>query len=772
MQQKKVATKKTTHWYAQQYINRYGFHLVPIKPNSKQPIGNNWGEVLTPAEYWQEHPEHGIGSNLGPSLMCSTDIDCSDSLEMLSESMGLPFNDLESLPVIKGASKGYRVMLRVPDGVDLPYCKLTWPSKLDPTGDKHRDTLRRAREAKEAGHFTLEDELREEAKQYAPYTVFELRASQIGGKARQDILPPSIHPDTGEPYQWISKPPNTLDEWPTPPDWLLTIWREWDKFGPQLRAACPWIEQPEAPKPKKPSKANKEAHDVQTEFNNSYDLAQMLEHYGYKRRGKSYLSPHSTTNIAGVHIFKCGTKAYIHHASDPLCSTENNRPVSCYDLYVEYEHGGDRKKAFKAAAEQLGIELKPKATTVYNEPPPNSPAVPENVGPAIVKWVHESARGKPLGTLENIIQLCDIYGITARYNVIAKEEVITVPDTTFTMDNNQANSLAMVLSYAQRHQIPTGNIPEYMTIIADRNKYNPVVNWVTSKSWDGVDRFPYLLESLGKVEKPELAEALLKRWLITGIAAAFEPDGVAAQGVLVLQGAQGTGKTSWFKALFGEHQELAIEGFMLNPQDKDSVKIAVSHWGVEMGEIDATFRKADIAALKAFITSPKDEIFLRYSRKSSKYPRRTFFFASVNDTNFLKDTTGNRRFWTIATGDDLNPNHNIDIQQMWAQVYETWYKNGESWALNKHEYDMLNESNTDHEETDPIDELISLHYDFGVDRREPTTATAIAKELGFREPSRRIINDIGRILKARYGLEKKKVRGQRVYSIPPPKRGF
>lgn len=768
--QQKVTTISDIFKYAKHYAERYNLHLVPVKPNSKQPIGNDWGQAVTPPTYWQANPTHNIGTELFKSNMCSMDGDCSESIDALGERMGLPFNELRTLPTIRGSSKGYRLMLRTPAGLNLPYCKLTWPSKLDPTGEKHKATLRKARDAKVAGDTALEAELREEAKQYAPYTVLELRAGDPT-KARQDLLPPSIHPDTGKPYTWEVKPPHSLDDWPTPPDWLLTIWQEWDKFGPQLRAACPWIETPEAPKPRKPPKQSKDASDVQDAFNEAYDLPQMLETYGYEKRGQRYLSPHSSTNIAGVHLFKCGQKCWVHHASDPLCSEEKGNPVSCYDLYTEYEHNGDRKAAFKAAAELMGIELKPKAQTVYNEPPVDSPAKPSQVGPAIVNWVHESARGKPLSTLENVIQLCSIYGINARYNCIKKEEEILIPSASYTIDNAQACAITEVISYASRHQIPTGNIAEYLTVLSDRNQYNPVVNWVTSKAWDGNDRFEALVDSLGKTPDRKLTAALLKRWLLSAIAAAFEPNGVAAQGMLVLQGPQGTGKTSWFKALLGDHQELGKEGVMLNPADKDSVKIAISHWLVELGELDATFKKADIAALKAFITNQFDEIFLRYSRKSSKFPRRTVFFASVNGSRFLMDETGNRRYWTIATGNDINPNHDIDMQQLWAQIYEL-YKQGERWELTKEEHDALKESNENHEELDPIAELIDLHFDFGVTRRDQFTATEIALEIGIREPKRRDLTNIGKALRDTFSLESRKSNGKLIYDLPPPKRGF
>jgi hypothetical protein len=82
----------------------------------------------------------------------------------------------------------------------------------------------------------------------------------------------------------------------------------------------------------------------------------VLEQYGYTRKGKSrYLSPHTTTNLPGVVLFPGEDRCFIHHASDPLCSDDSGKPVNAFDLFCEYEHGGDVSKAVKSATELLGL---------------------------------------------------------------------------------------------------------------------------------------------------------------------------------------------------------------------------------------------------------------------------------------------------------------------------------------------------------------------------------------------------------------------------------
>src|SRR5690606_39387898 len=144
-----------------------------------------------------------------------------------------------------------------------------------------------------------------------------------------------------------------------------------------------------------------------------------------------------------------------------------------------------------------------------------------------------------------------------------------------------------------------------------------------------------------------------------------------AEGVLVFQGPQNLGKTSWLKSLAPRELRLIKDGMMLRPDDKDSVKQVCSFWLVELGELDSTFRRADIAQLKAFITQDTDVLRRPYARRESTYARRTVFFGSVNPREFLHDETGNRRYWTIEC-ESINSRHGLDMQQVWAEVLELW----------------------------------------------------------------------------------------------------
>ena len=364
-----MSTVKPTAWYAARYVERYGMAVIPLKQKSKLPVENDWGnraitDADKAAELWHASPRLNIGLALGPSAMCSLDIDCMDSFRVIADEFGIDIDkELAAVPTIQGASKGMRCMFRVPkDHGIMDYHKINWPAESDPSGEIHRQIMRDAAQAKADGNTKAEALLRADAKKHAAFTVIELRVS-VSGQQRFDALPPSIHPDTGQPYRWIVQPPKTLDEWPEPPAWLMAIWNAWESFKPQLVDACPWLPRQEPP-PIQPATVDTNSGESPiTAFNDANDLPATLERYGYQRKGKRYLSPHSHTGLAGVTVLPDGQRCYIHHASDPLCSDDSGKPVNPFDLFCHYDHSGDTSKAVKAAAEILGMTIKRAAPT-------------------------------------------------------------------------------------------------------------------------------------------------------------------------------------------------------------------------------------------------------------------------------------------------------------------------------------------------------------------------------------------------------------------------
>ncbi len=374
-----------------------------------------------------------------------------------------------------------------------------------------------------------------------------------------------------------------------------------------------------------------------------------------------------------------------------------------------------------------------------------------------------NARGTPFATIENFSRLIKAYGIKIWYDEIAKEVRANIPNKNYLPDNYINCVIAELISLMNEWRIPSGNVKQFLFSIADQSHRNPVREFIESAPWDGTSRLESFYSTIQSANEP-LKEVLLKRWMISAVAAAYEPYGISAGGILVFQGPQYIGKTNWFKNLVPQQfRNLIKDGMSLDTHNKDSVMYCLSHWLVELGEIASTFR-SDLDALKAFITCDKDVLRQPYAASSSTFPRRTVFFGSVNEERFLKDQTGNRRFWTIPCL-SITHTHDLNMQQIWAE-FKVLYDTGEKWHLDKDEFDLLNVTNEEHEITDPMKEKILDYYDWNMPLARWISSTTILEEIGYKNITHSEATRCGSIILKLNGNQKKRSNNKRLLAVP------
>jgi putative DNA primase/helicase len=373
---------------------------------------------------------------------------------------------------------------------------------------------------------------------------------------------------------------------------------------------------------------------------------------------------------------------------------------------------------------------------------------------------------KPLNTLENFSALSRFLGVEYRMNMMTGEEIVSIPGMSVAEGCEANSSVTHMMSQANLASLPSSLVPDYMSMLCAQNPFHPAQQWVDSKPWDGVSRIDQWLATISAKDQL-LKDQMMRRWAISAIAALFKPGGVSAHGVLTLLGDQGIGKTSWFLSLTPKGLGFSKDGMILRPDSPDSVRQVTGHWLVELGELDATFRKSDIAALKAFITQASDTYRLPYARKNTVNPRRTVFFASVNDSKFLADSTGNRRYWTIDCL-EINYRHQIDMQQFWAEI-KTLYQAGESWFLDETELASLNESNEQFMTLDPIAERLETKLDWMAQTIDWNwrTSTEIALAIGLQNPSRSDVTRVATYLQKNRGCTGRRSNGLSMTLVPP-----
>lgn len=371
-----------------------------------------------------------------------------------------------------------------------------------------------------------------------------------------------------------------------------------------------------------------------------------------------------------------------------------------------------------------------------NPPRPKSTAVPQ--------------------TIANVRHLLNGYDWRNQYNVIKKRIDVFVRDQRVSGDGAESVALTRIADLALLNCMSRDGIDRVLEAIAFENTCNPVEQWLRSKPWDGVDRLESFYGTITQRENfPEtLKRLLMRRWLLSAVAAALKPKDFSCRGVLTLQGPQGIGKTRWTRSLVPDvdlRQELVKGDHHLDPGNKDSIITATTHWIVEIGELDSSFKK-DIARLKGFLTADRDKVRRPYGRADMNYQRRTVFCATVNESTFLVDTTGNTRFWTLPAR-SINYEHGIDMQQLFAQV-EVDYANGEPWWLSPAEDALLEEHNQAHQSISVIRELVVSAIEFGRQstfRARSMTASDVLRRLGNQRPTNAEARECGTVLRELLG---------------------
>lgn len=372
-------------------------------------------------------------------------------------------------------------------------------------------------------------------------------------------------------------------------------------------------------------------------------------------------------------------------------------------------------------------------------------------------------------TVANLQHMLDAVGVMVIYDEIKKKLFIAIPGHVGSADNQDNVALAYIYSLAALNGMATGPIANLLIVIGDRNRRNQVKDWIQSKPWDGIDRFEEFASTIQerKGYPSAMKKILLRKWLRSAVASVLMEHGFRCRGVPVLQGPQSIGKGAWFQALVPDpvfSEQVILLGHNLDPASKDSVTKAISHWIVELGELDSTFKK-DIARVKGFLTSGSDKIRRPYGRLESEYPRRTVFCASVNDTCFLVDETGNSRFWTIAV-ESINYQHGIDMQQLFAQIAVEFHA-GEQWWLTQDEEMQLALVNRDHRVVSMVRErlMATINTEAPADAKtEAMSAIDMLKEAGIERPTNPQCKECASVLRELYG-DPKRVQGRYVWRV-------
>ena len=206
-------------------------------------------------------------------------------------------------------------------------------------------------------------------------------------------------------------------------------------------------------------------------------------------------------------------------------------------------------------------------------------------------------------------------------------------------------------------------------------RIHPVRDWLDTLCWDGTARIETWTSTYLGAEATTFHQTIGALWLISAIARIYRP-GVKADHMLILEGPQGARKSTALKVLAGEDwftDELPDIG------SKDAAIHMQGVWIVEIAELDAIGR-AEVSRIKAFLTRTTDRFRPPYGRYTVEVPRQCVFAGTVNPDTYLRDETGNRRFWPLCCGTIDIPALARDREQIWAEAVHR-FREGAIWWI-------------------------------------------------------------------------------------------
>jgi len=260
------------------------------------------------------------------------------------------------------------------------------------------------------------------------------------------------------------------------------------------------------------------------------------------------------------------------------------------------------------------------------------------------------------------------------------------------------------LSLNFKKEYPVQTINEALLIQAMEQKYHPIKEYLLRLKWDGTPRLREWMIELCGVPRNQYIEDISEIMLCAAVKRIYDP-GCKFDYMAILEGAQGIGKTTLLQILGGEWYVNAH--LSTNESKKDLVDLMRKAWIIEISELSG-FKKAAIEDIKNFISCDTDRVRMPYARNSEDFPRHNIFIGTHNpsgDNQYLRDDTGNRRFWPVdCTLIDIEKAHKWR-DQLWAEALRK-YREVLMYLTNNRSLSILNNYHSDREPHNPWDDMI------------------------------------------------------------------
>lgn len=398
-------------------------------------------------------------------------------------------------------------------------------------------------------------------------------------------------------------------------------------------------------------------------------------------------------SIAGLVVYD-DKYAYSHHATDPACG----KLCNAFDLVRIHKFGyldkdetdSERSMSFKAMMDFAKSEEKVKAQAFEDKQSivkSEFSAVSDDENNEWQKMLTINKKGDIDNTIQNLTIILQndpkLKGIV--FNQLSdcieiNGEVPWQHPSKYWRDADDAQ-LITYLTYAYG-KFSRVNYDVALAKVVDDRSFHPIRNYLSSlPEWDGIERVDMLLVDYLGAEDNKYTHAVMRKTLCGAVARVMTP-GIKFDTMLVLSGPQGIGKSTIISKLCGEWFNDSL--LLSDTKDKTAAEKLQGFWILEIGEL-AGLKKTEIETLRGFISRQNDVFRASFGRRATPHLRQCIFIGTTNaEHGYLRDTTGNRRFFPVkVSGDSKKKSWELterEIDQIWAEAL-VYYKQNEPLIL-------------------------------------------------------------------------------------------
>lgn len=489
---------------------------------------------------------------------------------------------------------------------------------------------------------------------------FELRCGTKSGTTVQDVLPPSIHPDTGQPYAWrYGSESAHWSQLPELPEAFRKLWL--GLIGPESQT--------------KVSKKRERAADSAELTRIAKMLKKADPDASYETWLETGMALHHETSGSddGLELF------------DQWSSTgaKYNGRDEIEAKWRSFSLEGDRQRTLAGMGLDAQADADEFAVVEADSEPEESSqelrlTITEEVKRALRSMTKEGEKfDSRISNVVTLLSVAEAYGHKLARDTF-KDLLVIAPAGSEAWRAVSDTDYTRIRQWAET----TGNfwplskdmVRDAVYLVAEQNSVDTAQKWLTSLKWDGVPRVERFAATYWGTADAEY-ERSVSRYLWTAFAGRVMEPGCQVDMVPILVGGQGLGKSTGVRALVPDEQFFVELRF-----DDSDDSLARKMRGVLVGELAELqgLRNADVERIKAFVTRTHEKWIPKYMEFATEFPRRLVMIGTTNDEEFLNDTE-NRRWLPVRTSGVDVAAIRRDREQLWAEGLVRWMEHGVEW---------------------------------------------------------------------------------------------